>query len=98
MTGLHTGAVPPPPTPTGIEALVCTEIAHRQAHGLAKYGITVQANPLPLRAWLQHALEECLDQAVYLRRCIHELDTAAAAPIAPAAPAAVSTSPRTEGA
>jgi len=27
-----------------------------------------------VRAWLQHALEECLDQAVYLRRAIWELD------------------------
>lgn len=60
--------------PDGIEALVCTEIAARQAKGIAKYGTTVAANPLDLRAWLQHALEECLDQAVYLRRAIAEID------------------------
>lgn len=60
--------------PHGIEAMVCTEIAARQAKGVAKYGTTVADNPLSLREWLQHALEECLDQAVYLRRAIAELD------------------------
>jgi len=59
---------------TGIEALVCNEIAARQSHGIAKYGTTVADNPLALRQWLQHALEECLDQAVYLRRAIAEMD------------------------
>lgn len=60
--------------PDGIEALVCAEIAARQALGIAKYGQTVADNPLSLRQWLQHALEECLDQAVYLRRAIAEID------------------------
>jgi len=59
---------------TGIEALVCADIARRQALGTAKYGTTVAANPLPLRAWLQHAYEECLDQAIYLRRAISEIE------------------------
>lgn len=45
----------------------------RAAKGLAKYGTTTAANPLPLKAWLQHALEECLDQAVYLKRAMDEL-------------------------
>lgn len=35
---------------------------------------TVAENPLPLRQWLQHALEEALDQAVYLQRAIEELE------------------------
>lgn len=60
--------------PTGTEAAVCDDIARRQLHGLAKYGVTVAANPLPLRAWLQHAYEETLDQAVYLKRAIAELE------------------------
>lgn len=62
-------------TPTGIEALVCQEIALRQQLGIAKYKTTVADNPLVLREWLQHALEECIDQAVYLRRAIAEIDT-----------------------
>ena len=46
----------------------------RSVVGIEKYGTTTADNPLELRAWLQHALEECLDQAVYLRRAILELD------------------------
>ena len=60
--------------PTGVEAEVCDLIADRQRKGIAKYGMTVADNPLALRDWLQHALEEVLDQAVYLKRAINELD------------------------
>ena len=60
--------------PTGIEALVCDEIAMRQHLGISKYGTTVADNNLSLREWLQHALEESLDQAIYLRRAIAEID------------------------
>lgn len=65
-----------PPKPTGTEAAVCADIARRQQLGILKYGVTVADNPLELRAWLQHAYEECLDQAVYLRRAIAEIDAA----------------------
>lgn len=58
----------------GIEAKVCADIAARQQLGIAKYGTTVADNPLTVRQWLQHAYEECLDQAVYLRRAMQELD------------------------
>lgn len=61
-------------TPTGIEAAVCADIARRQALGIAKYGTTVADNPLELRQWLQHAYEEVLDQAVYLKRAMAEMD------------------------
>lgn len=61
-------------SPTGTEARVCADIAQRQAKGVAKYGVTVSDNPLPLREWLQHAYEECLDQAVYLKRAIEEME------------------------
>lgn len=59
---------------TGIEALVIDDIARRQRLGIAKYGTTVADNPLALRAWLQHAYEEHLDAAVYLRRAMNEID------------------------
>lgn len=42
--------------------------------GMNKYGISVQDNPLTLREWLEHAYQECLDQAIYLRRAMQELD------------------------
>lgn len=59
---------------SGTEAAVCADIFKRQQLGTMKYGMTVAENPLPLRAWLQHAYEETLDQAVYLKRAIEELD------------------------
>jgi hypothetical protein len=61
---------------TGTEARLCEMIAQRQARGLAKYGVTLENNPLPLRDWLQHLLEEQLDAAAYTLRAIEELDKA----------------------
>lgn len=61
-------------TATGTESRVCDDIAHRQALGIAKYGKAVADNPLKLREWLQHAYEEALDNAVYLKRAIEEMD------------------------
>lgn len=64
---------PVPHVPVGTEAEVCADIAHRQKLGIAKYGTTVAQNPLPLEAWLQHAYEEALDEAIYLKRAIEEI-------------------------
>lgn len=68
------------PTPTGIEKEVCADIALRQQYGLGKYPTTVEENPAPLVAWLQHAYEETLDHAIYLKKAIkilrHETTTA----------------------
>jgi hypothetical protein len=61
---------------SGIEAAVCDDIAERQQKGFSKYGVTVAENPLPLRDWLQHAYEETLDKAIYLKRAIAEIDKA----------------------
>ena len=60
--------------PEGTEAEVCADIARRQAFGQNKYGTTVAENQLSLRAWLVHAFEEALDQAIYLKRAIAEID------------------------
>ena len=59
---------------TGTEAKVCALIEKRQAMGIAKYGTTVADNPLALREWLQHQLEELLDAAIYVQRAIDELE------------------------
>ena len=56
------------------ELLVCEDIRSRAALGLAKYGVSVADNPLPLRQWLQHTYEETLDKAVYLKRAMQEMD------------------------
>ena len=59
---------------TGTEREVCMDIGRRQELGIRKYGTTVEKNPLELQEWLQHAYEECLDQAVYLKRAIEEIN------------------------
>ena len=56
------------------ETEVCADIKRRQELGITKYGTTVASNPLDLRQWLQHAFEETLDNAVYMKRAIQELD------------------------
>ena len=49
---------------TGIEKLVCADIAARQQIGILKYGRTVADSPDDM---LIHAYEEALDLAVYLK-------------------------------
>ena len=58
---------------SGIEKMVCDDIAKRQQFGINKYNTTVLDNPLSLYEWLKHAYEECLDQAIYLRRAMFEI-------------------------
>lgn len=65
------------PQASGTEARVCADIARRQAMGTAKYGQTVEGNPLSLDKWLQHQYEELLDAAIYARRAIEEMDRTA---------------------
>jgi len=62
-----------PVVATGTEAQVCRDIATRQAHGIAKYGTTVDDNPLTQQQWLQHMYEELLDGAVYAKRLMNEM-------------------------
>lgn len=59
---------------SGTEARVCQLIAQRQQLGLRKYGTSVADNPLSLRQWCTHALEESLDLSIYLARILEELD------------------------
>jgi hypothetical protein len=67
--------MPSNPQPTGIEAQVCADITARQQLGIRKYGTTVIDNPLTKRDWLEHAYQEALDLAIYLKRTIHEIDS-----------------------
>ncbi len=53
---------------TGIEAMVCKEIARRQQLGIQKYGVTVADNMLAFKEWVRHAKEEALDLAIYLTK------------------------------
>lgn len=58
---------------TGIEALVCREIAKRQQLGISKYGTTLSDNPAEIIARLQHFKEEMLDGALYAEWAIQKL-------------------------
>jgi len=51
-------------TPTGVEAEVCRDIAARQRVGIAKYGHTLESSEDDM---MQHAYEEALDLAAYLK-------------------------------
>ena len=57
-----------------ITEAVRADLLKRSQAGIAKYGVTLARTDLDLRAWLQHAYEECLDQAQYLKRAIAEID------------------------
>lgn len=47
---------------------VIKEIAERAEAGLAKYGTTMDRTDLSASDWIQHAYEEALDMAIYLKR------------------------------
>ncbi len=59
---------------TGVEGRVCEMIAERQQKGIAKYGVSVDDNPLSLKEWLQHDLEETLDKAIYIKKAIEVIE------------------------
>jgi hypothetical protein len=49
------------------------ELLSRSKVGIEKYGVTTDRSDLTLIDWLQHALEESLDHAVYLQAAITKL-------------------------
>ena len=53
---------------------VRADLLQRSQVGIAKYGVTLGGAGLSLREWLQHAYEEMLDTANYLKAAIIELD------------------------
>ena len=48
-------------------------LLQRSQVGIIKYGVTTDRSDLDLVDWLQHALEETLDKAVYLQAAITKL-------------------------
>ena len=52
------------------------DLLQRSQLGIRKYGTTLARTDLTLRDWLQHAYEEHLDAANYLKRAIKEIDDA----------------------
>lgn len=66
------------PLVDSVVAAVRADLLQRSELGIAKYGVTLDRKDLNLRDWLQHAYEETLDQANYLKRAIMEIDDAKA--------------------
>jgi hypothetical protein len=56
-------------TCTIVEA-VKKDLTERSNKGIDKYHTTLDRTDLSLKDWLQHAYEECLDQANYLKKSI----------------------------
>lgn len=64
---------PPAQTDPIVDAVRADLLARSQV-GIRKYGVTLAENPIQLRDWLQHAYEEALDMANYLKAAIVKLD------------------------
>ena len=58
-----------------IVSSVRKDLKQRSKLGIKKYGVTLDRKDIDLKGWLQHAYEECLDQALYLKRSIEEIET-----------------------
>lgn len=52
---------------------VCEDLKKRSEVGLKKYGVSLERKDLTLEQWLEHAYEEALDLANYLKRSIMEI-------------------------
>ena len=53
---------------------VMDDLNKRSKVGVDKYGVTLERTDLKIKDWLQHAYEETLDKANYLKRAIVELE------------------------
>ena len=51
---------------------IINDLIEREKMGVEKYGVTVDNANLTEEQWLQHAYEEALDMAVYLKKLIEE--------------------------
>ena len=49
---------------------VITDIIQREQKGLETYGTTMDRNDLTQEQWLNHAYEEALDFAIYLKKLL----------------------------
>ena len=48
------------------------DLLRRSQTGISKYGVTLDRTDLSHREWLQHAYEEALDHALYLKRAMRD--------------------------
>jgi hypothetical protein len=62
------------PTIDTVVRAVRQDLLDRSKLGINKYNNTLDRTDIDLKGWLQHAYEECLDQANYLKRSIIEIE------------------------
>ena len=62
------------PTIDTVVRAVRQDLLDRSNVGIEKYNNTLDRTDIDLKGWLQHAYEECLDQANYLKRSIIEIE------------------------
>lgn len=53
-----------------VREAITQDLQQREALGLRKYGVTLDRSDLTETQWLQHAYEEALDLASYLKRLL----------------------------
>jgi dihydroorotate dehydrogenase len=54
---------------------VMNDLHNRSIKGISKYNTTLDRTDIDLKGWLQHAYEEALDMANYLKRSILEIQS-----------------------
>jgi hypothetical protein len=59
-------------TPSDVLQSVINDLNARERRGIVSYGATVDRKDLTETQWMQHAYEEALDLAVYLKKIINE--------------------------
>lgn len=52
---------------------IASLLRSRSETGIRKYGTTLDRTDLSIKQWIDHAIEECLDQALYLQKIKDEL-------------------------
>jgi hypothetical protein len=53
---------------------IASLLRSRSETGIRKYGTTLDRTDLEVKQWIDHAIEECLDQALYLQKIKDELN------------------------
>lgn len=56
--------------PKQVYAQVMVDLRDREKMGIEKYGVSVDKAELDTLQWMQHAYEESLDHAIYMKKII----------------------------
>ena len=63
-----------PVTDTIVDSII-DKFIQRSVIGKAKYGTDMDRTDLSLKEWLQHSIEEKLDDILYMQRALKELES-----------------------